>query len=127
MTGDTVFKKVEDPENLIMKIDVEGYEKKVLKGFNKTLQKFRPLVIMEFLPEVKSKNRFTSHEELLKFLPTGYQVYKFSKYDRMNGEYSIVPLEDISQEKFSNQMGSTISRNIILCPSELANKLPKLS
>ena len=41
-TIDSIDKKVD-----IVKIDVEGYEKKVLFGMNETVRKYRPLILIE--------------------------------------------------------------------------------
>ena len=40
---------MEGPRINVMKVDVEGYEMKVLKGLARTLEKFRPIIITELI------------------------------------------------------------------------------
>jgi FkbM family methyltransferase len=56
----------------VMKIDVEGFEKSVLKGMTKTLAKYRPRVVMEF--SETTKTTLSSMDELLGLFPSGYKV-----------------------------------------------------
>ncbi|MDI6046618.1 FkbM family methyltransferase [Flavobacterium yafengii] len=75
----------------IIKIDVDGYDGKILKGSGKILQYYKPFVIFEWHPIMikKTKNDFHEHFEILtKF---GYNKYLwFNKY----GEFSHFELKD---------------------------------
>lgn len=57
-----------------VKIDVDGFEVDVLEGAKRTLQRFRPRIMMEFAPYV-FKERGRSFEELISLLrQSGYQA-----------------------------------------------------
>jgi FkbM family methyltransferase len=58
--------------NVIMLIDVEGAELKVLKGAKETILKFNPIIIFEY--NYVSKNIF-SLEELVNNLPKNYTLF----------------------------------------------------
>jgi FkbM family methyltransferase len=51
----------------LVKIDVEGAEMLVLRGLGRTLERLRPVVIIELIP-AQLKNFSTSKEEVLSFL-----------------------------------------------------------
>lgn len=56
----------------LIKIDVEGYEKNVLKGLVNILEKYKPTVVMEF--SSATKQSFSGLDELLSMFPKSYKV-----------------------------------------------------
>ena len=58
--------------NVVMLIDVEGAELKVLKGAKETILKYNPIIIFEY--NYVSKNIFTL-EELMNCLPQNYALF----------------------------------------------------
>lgn len=44
-------------KEMVIKIDVEGFEAEVFKGAEKTMKTFRPIVIFEFTPETENRER----------------------------------------------------------------------
>ena len=50
----------------LLKIGVEGFEKRVLKGLSETLQNYRPFVLMEFSPT--TRYRFITKNEKIEEL-----------------------------------------------------------
>jgi FkbM family methyltransferase len=58
--------------NVVMLIDVEGAELKVLKGAKETILKYNPVIIFEY--NYVSKDIF-SLEELIKILPDNYSLF----------------------------------------------------
>ena len=72
-----LFKKMLNDENcnrLLLKIDVEGYELKVLNGSSKIINKFRPVIIIEGRPD---KEFITS---IYNILPKNYTIKTSSSY-----------------------------------------------
>ena len=117
-----------------VKIDVEGHEPKVLKGLKSTLQKFRPVVMLEYNEEpsikvFKEMNLFDSYF-------AGYEVFVLgNSYDP---EYH----EDKGSTKFRRFLTRLLSRkaaklyafdpsrcyhNILMVPKEKLSILPKES
>jgi FkbM family methyltransferase len=94
--GDKILEDL--PRVDLIKIDVEGYEKPVLRGLVQTLTKYRPVV--EFELSMKCSNRqmeFKSMEELKAAFPQGYNLLTFDR-DKSNpfkGNYAIKPLAQI--------------------------------
>ncbi len=70
-------KKISKPD--IIKIDVEGYELKVLKGAEKTLQKYKPILFIE-LDDENLKEQHSSALSLVQYLDgLGYTISNASK------------------------------------------------
>jgi FkbM family methyltransferase len=80
-TGDEMLERLGNPEAALLKVDVEGAELEVLKGFERTLAA-RPLVLCEILPlfsEDGPKGRFRKprQDALLAFMRhAGYSLYR---------------------------------------------------
>lgn len=72
VNGDNYFAKMGLKKIDLIKIDVEGFEKSVLKGLADTLHKCRPTVVMEFSDTTKLS--FTRENELKSMLPEGYTI-----------------------------------------------------
>jgi FkbM family methyltransferase len=72
----------------LIKIDVEGFEPQVLQGLQKTLAKYRPLVVFELGDTAASR---IGGIERQSWLPQGYQLQTFAKVNRDTGAYSLCP------------------------------------
>lgn len=105
---DFVENKSLDQVDLI-KIDVEGFEKFVLTGLNKTIIKFRPIIFMEY----SDKTRINlSVDSLIKMLPEykifsvsfKYLAYRLSELNpnKPSENLLLMPLELCGKGKFSN-------------------------
>ena len=60
----------------LIKIDVEGFEKKVIKGLTRTIEKERPVIVCEIT--YGQKLSFLSIEELQSYLPQNYEILTFN-------------------------------------------------
>lgn len=58
----------------MIKIDVEGFEKSVLTGLKSTIQKFSPVLFVEYSEDTKSS--FTDFADFKSLLPPHYNFYK---------------------------------------------------
>ncbi|MDP6414733.1 MAG: FkbM family methyltransferase, partial [Gammaproteobacteria bacterium] len=109
-----------------MKIDVEGFESKVLAGLEQTLQQYRPIIVCEV--SYGGEMSFDSVESFLKSLPGDYALYRFNtrKTDgskarrrgaraRKTGTYELIPC---TEWRGSGQ------DDIIACPAEKQSILP---
>jgi len=64
------------PNLTLIKIDVEGYEFEVLQGGQKLLQKFHPVIIMEFSPMFYRLEHANKANDFIDFLESlGYETY----------------------------------------------------
>jgi FkbM family methyltransferase len=110
----------------LMKIDVEGFESKVLAGLEQTLQQYRPIIVCEV--SYSGEMSFDSVESLLQSLPADYALFTFNtrKTDgskarrrgaraRKTGGYELIPCTDWRE---SGQ------DDIIACPTEKKSILP---
>ena len=70
----------------LVKIDVEGFEKNVLLGLQKTLAKFRPSVLMEFSPS--TRETFADVEEFHSLLPDDYRIETINPHNEVLGVFS---------------------------------------
>ncbi|MFV5694951.1 FkbM family methyltransferase [Flavobacterium sp. LB3P122] len=85
-----LFDKLEGRVDII-KIDVDGYDGKILKGSGKILQVYKPFVIFEWHPIMikKTQNDFHEHFEIL----TGFGYNKFIWFNKY-GEFSHFELKE---------------------------------
>jgi len=70
--GDDIFKKYNIQPSAI-KIDVEGYEKKVLVGLEKTITNSKPAIIFEF--NEPTRREFYNHESMQDLFGKEYNFY----------------------------------------------------
>ena len=60
----------------LIKIDVEGFEKKVIKGLSRTIEEERPVIVCEIT--YGQQLSFVSIEELSSYLPQNYEILTFN-------------------------------------------------
>jgi len=127
--GDQYFQQ-HNIENIdLIKIDVEGFEKAALRGLQSTLQKDRPVVVCELT--YGKELSIGSMNELRSLFPDQYEFFTFDirKADgskarrkeakaRLSGDYQLTPF------RFELQKGQD---NIVACPTEFLDRLPRKS
>jgi FkbM family methyltransferase len=91
----------------IIKADVEGYEKLVLEGLQKTLRRTRPLLVIELSPTTRES--IGSPEAFKKLFPERYNFYYFSSGNYDTGHYRLAPFEYHMTPKI---------QDVIACPEE---------
>jgi FkbM family methyltransferase len=72
VNGDEYFSRLGLQKIDLMKIDVEGFERSVLRGLCRTLRTWRPVVVMEFSED--TRRSFSGEDEFLAMLPDRYRV-----------------------------------------------------
>ena len=73
---DTVVETDQVPA--LIKIDVEGHEKEVIDGGKKTIEKFKPTMILESFPPIQQKIIQTLHR-------IGYEIYDADRLSPIEG------------------------------------------
>lgn len=106
--GDEYFMNLNLSNIDFIKIDVEGFESKVINGLFKTISKYRPIISMEY--EYDSKKGF-GNKYIKEFLPEGYQIFTFK---------SNIPFLLFNQFKYKliKFDKNDIPNTILICPIE---------
>ena len=81
-TLDSIWRDIPEETIAVMKIDVEGHEAAVLKGATATIERDRPVLIVEVLPlrHAEDTERETVRADVQAFLDAhGYRVYRIEK------------------------------------------------
>ena len=86
-TGDAFIHKNGITGIGIIKIDVEGHERKVLEGLSEAISRQRPAVIFEMSPETVQS--FCNDRDFRDTFPGNYQFLCFTKANPDNGEYRL--------------------------------------
>ena len=112
--GDKIIEELAVSKFDILKIDVEGYEKKVLHGLSQSICKFRPIIMMELLSGIE-KSGFCDKDELRNALYPDHVLYRLGdsddaeieKFDWIDCELIVVPRElDSEFREFSRTYSS---------------------
>jgi len=127
--GDELFTELAIEQVDLMKIDVEGFEKRTLKGLRQTLTQQRPIIVCEL--SYGAELSFDSREEFIATMPEDYEFFVFdirkpdgSKARRRgakakrSGYYRLIPhrgWRDKGQD------------DIVACPKEKVELLPRKS
>lgn len=69
-----------------IKIDIEGGEFRALRGMQKTLKKYNPVLQVEVLDEMLKKQNIQWQDVLDLLEPLGYQMYYFDKSGKLTSE-----------------------------------------
>jgi len=80
VAGDEYFNRYISDEIHMIKIDVEAYEKQVIKGLHGTIQQFRPVMVFEL--EIGLDCSFKSFEEIQTVFPKNYMFFTFDIWDK---------------------------------------------
>ena len=72
VNADEYLSKLELKNIDLIKIDVEGFEKYVLAGLKKTINRYRPSIVVEF--SAATKNSFSDLDEFLGLFPADYKI-----------------------------------------------------
>lgn len=125
--GDDYLAERELQDIALLKIDVEGFEKNVVSGLAATLEKARPVIVLEVT--YGNSLSFGSLNELNAALPADYQLFRFNnrKADgskarrrgakaKRSGNYELVPF---------NRWRDTGQDDVIACPQEKLELLPR--
>ena len=127
--GDHYFERNKPHSIELMKIDVEGFEKKVLSGLRNTLKAYRPVLVCEI--SYDQQLSFRSSAELRSLLPDNYELYRFDTRNadgskarkrgskaKRTGFYEIIPFE-AWRESGQDDIIAVPAENVRLIPGLL--------
>ena len=125
--GDQVIESDSWKNIKLIKIDVEGFEKKVIKGLTRTIEEERPVIVCEIT--YGQQLSFVSIEELSSYLPKNYEILTFNtrKLDgskdkrkgslaKRSGFYELISLK---------QWRSSGQDDIVMIPTEKSTIIPR--
>ena len=125
--GDQVIESDSWKDIKLIKIDVEGFEKKVIKGLSRTIEEERPVIVCEIT--YGQQLSFVSIEELKSYLPKNYEILTFNtrKLDgskdkrkgslaKRSGFYELISL---------TQWRSSGQDDIVMIPNEKSTIIPR--
>ena len=125
--GDQVIESDSWKNIKLIKIDVEGFEKKVIKGLKRTIEEERPVIVCEIT--YGQQFSFVSIEELSSYLPQNYEILTFNtrKLDgskdkrkgslaKRSGFYELISLK---------QWRSSGQDDIVMIPNEKSKIIPR--
>ena len=125
--GDQVIESDSWKNIKLIKIDVEGFEKKVIKGLSRTIEEERPVIVCEIT--YGQQLSFVSIEELSSYLPKNYEILTFDtrKLDgskdkrkgslaKRSGFYELISLK---------QWRSSGQDDIVMIPNEKSTIIPR--
>jgi len=106
----------------LIKMDTEGYEKHVVRGFHRTFQDRRPIVVMEV--NTGNKDRWTSLDELMQHFPPNYRLLCINQIGApAGGRYKLGKLDlDFSVPRDSPEAKQP--PNVVLYPVEKETLVP---
>ncbi len=125
--GDQVIESDSWKNIKLIKIDVEGFEKKVIKGLSRTIEEERPVIVCEIT--YGQQLSFGSIKELSSYLPQNYEILTFNtrKLDgskdkrkgslaKRSGFYELISLK---------QWRSSGQDDIVMIPNEKSTIIPR--
>jgi len=117
--GDEHFQGTLDALDFI-KIDIEGFEAPALSGLRNTLEKFRPIIMMEVTES--SARLFEEFGGIEKVMPFEFDLWKINNPSYPlgifeSGNYSIAPIDKLDAGK--------ASFNILIVPKNRAGELER--
>ena len=104
---------IDFPQIDVIKIDVQGWENKVLDGAKNILSKYKPILIIEIESHQLIKVNSTPHQLIERIRDMGYYIY-YLEYVYPS-DYICVHTDNISafQNKFSKYIFEHTENNII--------------
>jgi FkbM family methyltransferase len=109
-TLDWYVKRMNIPNIDLIKIDVDGFEFKILKGARETLAKMSPLIILEICGYTLKRNG-DSIKDIVDYLLS----FNYSFYSEKNFE----PITDLQSELINNPLFEKSSINVIVSKKKL--------
>jgi FkbM family methyltransferase len=122
VAGDDHLRTVTTGPIGVMKVDIEGYEESALKGLRQTLEKHRPLVMLEVSTPLHN-GTIASFDQLKSLFPANYEFFIFVPCERgaLNGHYD---LQEFAP-RAANFFATDLHKNLIVVPAEHAPKMPR--
>jgi FkbM family methyltransferase len=97
VVGDKWLNKIVTSRVDIIKLDIEGYEKLALLGLRQTLEKNRPIIVMEL--NLGLDDSFQSMDDFYKTFPPHYEFLYFCVAQRYTGHYELCQYDRLNFAK----------------------------
>lgn len=96
-TGDALVAEYVDTPITFIKIDVEGFEKKVILGFVNTLKRDRPFVFFEYAQNIEDS--FESVHTVKDHFPADYAFFEVDEENMADSSFVVKPLGSSTTDK----------------------------
>jgi FkbM family methyltransferase len=124
VAGDEYFKGVPMSPIGLIKMDIEGYEEPALKGLRQTMERDRPLVIVEVTTgNHQVGGSIKSFDQLKGLFPANYEFLTFEDTPRraLDGKYDVRDFAPIADHFFKHEK----QRDLIAVPAEKMPVVPR--
>jgi len=118
VSGDVYFAQAGIQRIDFIKMDIEGYEKSALAGLHKTLERHRPVVLVEVTVRPDLPQLFQSLQELRAAFPENYEFFVMTNRNPFTGAYGLKPFERPFEEG---------QFHVVARPNEKADLVPMMS
>lgn len=89
----------------LIKLDVEGYQAKIIPGARKVIERSRPVILMEFdAPGAANDFGVTNREVIQPLLDDGYQLL-WGKHRYADRPFEVVAADELSEQHEVNSLG----------------------
>jgi len=93
----------------LIKIDVEGYQAKIIPGGMAAIEKSKPIILLEFDNGVRLKPFNTTNKEIVKpLLEMGYKCFWCNEQRTADGDFVHVSIDDFNNSHEKNSLGVLI-------------------
>ncbi len=88
-------------ERVLLKVDVEGYELYALRGFERTIERYRPLILIEVEPRYLKRAGVDEYQLFEFFQSRGYKAYDVDLHLRFmrKPRLKLSPVKDVADLK----------------------------
>jgi FkbM family methyltransferase len=122
VAGDDHLRTVPMPPLSVIKMDIEGFEEAALKGLRQTLEKYRPMLLLE-VRTAKQGGTIGSLDQLKSLFPANYEFFIFVPHprSRLNGQYELTEFAPRAENFFETDL----YQNLVVVPVEQVPKMPR--
>ena len=112
--------------NLIIEADVEGFELHVLRGFEETISRYQPPILIEIVPEFFPRAGVDEIQLFDFFLKRGYRGFDVSLAGRWKAlTFRLRPVKSLKEIFGDEDLSTAIARNVLWLPTSGAHFLTR--
>jgi FkbM family methyltransferase len=103
--------------NLMLKADVEGFELYVLRGFEETIARYKPPILIEIVPSFFRRAGVDEIQLFDFFIERGYRGFEVSQTGRWKTlNFRLRPVKSLKELVGDEDLSTAIARNVLWLP-----------